>query len=852
MKKLVTTILTILTFSVSFSQVDTIKNIQKNNTQGMAFKNLQSDSSFSLPQDTFRLKSTWRGMAFKTNLPYYWNGTKWNAFGLSIDSIRASISLTTTGNSGASTYNSSTGVFNIPQYTLSGLGGVAISDTATMLANYITGAYNGLTKSSKNIKLGGALTENTTIGLYGTTPYTIKFTNINQFSVDSARQIRMQTFRPADSMMAGFFTGSYLSSSLKRAYMFAQDTDYYANSIVDHDHITHEVYTRNPLTLKHGLYIDENYLSVVSETAQYFTVSNADENLLIGTGSSAVASAKLELKSTTQGFLPPRMTTTERDLISLPATGLLIWNTTDSTLQQYRGLSGWANIGGGITLAAIGSTPNANGATISGNTLNLEPASTSHGGVVTTGFQTFTGIKAFNAGINVTAAGNFLVGGNTTTSNWAAGAYNTSAPLFYTQPSSGTITAGRDYFGSLHANPSATEAASGVHNLVANTAFIPIQLTNGTATTTHGATVYIGGSAVGSAAISKNYALWVDSGLVRIDERIIKGDNEDTVAYLSDIPAGTTYSFSNGLTESPAGTVKIGGSLTGHSNIDGGANYEMSFSSSIPSGSSRNTLKVTNSGLFGVAIKSEATNGGTGIEVSSNSGPGANIYSSSGTGAQISSTTNTGVTISSTSGAAATYTVFPSSTNTVVEVSGSYRLSSGTATDGIGQSRGFYNQTSDGTTPLSNSIISKLLTANTTTRTAQLLFTGVSNANVDTLMKLGGYTTLTESTATAFTKTTVGTGKIAGGQILVTIEANDATDYQARTLRFIWSAVNKAGTTTVTISTPEEVVAASTGTLTATITATDDGSGVISFKADATSSLTQTTLRATYQVHKNF
>lgn len=45
---------------------------------------------------------------------------------------RTSISLTTTGNSGAATYNNGTGVFNIPQYTLGGLGGVPNSRQLTI------------------------------------------------------------------------------------------------------------------------------------------------------------------------------------------------------------------------------------------------------------------------------------------------------------------------------------------------------------------------------------------------------------------------------------------------------------------------------------------------------------------------------------------------------------------------------------------------------------------------------------------------------------------------------------------------------------------------------------------------
>jgi hypothetical protein len=61
-------------------------------------------------------------------------------------------------------------------------------------------------------------------------------------------------------------------------------------------------------------------------------------------------------------------------------------------------------------MAAIGSTPNANGATISGVNLNLEPASASYGGVVTTGTQTFAGAKTFSPTLTAAADGETLVG----------------------------------------------------------------------------------------------------------------------------------------------------------------------------------------------------------------------------------------------------------------------------------------------------------------------------------------------------------------------------------------------------------------------------------------------------------
>ncbi len=47
------------------------------------------------------------------------------------------------------------------------------------------------------------------------------------------------------------------------------------------------------------------------------------------------ADAILDLRSTTRGFLPPRMTTTQRDAISTPPAGLVIYNTTTNKLNLY-------------------------------------------------------------------------------------------------------------------------------------------------------------------------------------------------------------------------------------------------------------------------------------------------------------------------------------------------------------------------------------------------------------------------------------------------------------------------------------------------------------------------------------
>lgn len=61
------------------------------------------------------------------------------------------------------------------------------------------------------------------------------------------------------------------------------------------------------------------------------------------------ASSIVDLSSTVKGFLPPRMTTAERDLIGTPATGLVVYNTSTNQLNFYNG-SAW-------TALTTGSSP---------------------------------------------------------------------------------------------------------------------------------------------------------------------------------------------------------------------------------------------------------------------------------------------------------------------------------------------------------------------------------------------------------------------------------------------------------------------------------------------------------------
>ncbi|RTY84636.1 hypothetical protein EKM05_02070 [Flavobacterium sp. GSP27] len=79
-------------------------------------------------------------------------------------------------------------------------------------------------------------------------------------------------------------------------------------------------------------------LAILLFAAAGITTASAQVSQKIGANPFALTkSAALEIESTTKGFLPPRMTPAQRDLIATPATGLTIYNITDNLLQVNTG-----------------------------------------------------------------------------------------------------------------------------------------------------------------------------------------------------------------------------------------------------------------------------------------------------------------------------------------------------------------------------------------------------------------------------------------------------------------------------------------------------------------------------------
>ncbi len=90
------------------------------------------------------------------------------------------------------------------------------------------------------------------------------------------------------------------------------------------------------LSSPHTAWIQSGFNGI---TPDPLSLQPAGGNLGIGTTTPS-ASAALDVVSTTKGFLPPRMTSAQRNSIAAPVEGLVIYNTTTKCLQWYDG-TGW-------------------------------------------------------------------------------------------------------------------------------------------------------------------------------------------------------------------------------------------------------------------------------------------------------------------------------------------------------------------------------------------------------------------------------------------------------------------------------------------------------------------------------
>jgi hypothetical protein len=158
-------------------------------------------------------------------------------------------------------------------------------------------------------------------------------------------------------------------------------------------------------------FVDNGSFSVDGST---LTVDAPNNRIGIGT-SSPNSSSIVEMASTTQGFLPPRLTSAQRDAISSPAAGLVIYNTTTNCLNFYAG-NAWFETCGAVVPTAVVSSLNCGSSTVTGYIYSgtlasgvsiSVPYSGGNGGIYSPQSISSTGVLGLTASLSI---GNLVSG----------------------------------------------------------------------------------------------------------------------------------------------------------------------------------------------------------------------------------------------------------------------------------------------------------------------------------------------------------------------------------------------------------------------------------------------------------
>jgi hypothetical protein len=157
-------------------------------------------------------------------------------------SVRALISLTTTGSSGASTYNSTTGVINVPNYTLAGLGGISytsLSGGTGITYNNTTGAisYSGTVYTDASVRAlisaSGAVSYNNTTGVISLTSGNLTEATSSVLTITGGTGAVLGSgtsiqVKQASSSVSGFLSSTDWSTFNGKASALSGTTGYHA------------------------------------------------------------------------------------------------------------------------------------------------------------------------------------------------------------------------------------------------------------------------------------------------------------------------------------------------------------------------------------------------------------------------------------------------------------------------------------------------------------------------------------------------------------------------------------------------------------------------------------------------
>jgi hypothetical protein len=189
-----------------------------------------------------------------------------------------------------------------------------VADWGGSASNTATGLYSGLLGRGITVRRDGGSTGHIQFNVANNSSAGSVAYNFSGFAVSSTGQQYGIYFAPNVTQTgAGSYTMFYISA-------YEQTTGSGAKNLID--------VGTNSATQGTG-----------THTSKFSVQSTGQTTIGAGTPS---GSAMLQVISTTQGFLPPKMTQTQRDAISSPATGLMIFNTDSGFTETYNGTA-WTN-----------------------------------------------------------------------------------------------------------------------------------------------------------------------------------------------------------------------------------------------------------------------------------------------------------------------------------------------------------------------------------------------------------------------------------------------------------------------------------------------------------------------------
>jgi hypothetical protein len=284
--------------------------------------------------------------------------------------------------------------------------------------------------------------------------------------------------------------------------------------------------------------------------------------------------------------------------------------------SQTASIVGGTSVNGVTSVGAISGTSNANGATITGTTLNLTVADATNGGVVSNTTQTFAGAKTFNGSITVNNNGIVMSGtsGNNTlialNGNVQQSATNTNQYALQIQPTVDlvNVTGGTlgQYYNLINVASTTASAARTISNYFGNFT----RLDNGANVTVGNSYGYYVANGSNAGTITNSYGIYVENltrGAANIPLRV----------------AGATGNILN-VTSTGQSTFRTTTDTASAFEVQNNANTAiLSVNTSAPSITLAGATTVTSNNNFtanGSVLFQNATNSASGFEVKDSGG----------------------------------------------------------------------------------------------------------------------------------------------------------------------------------------------------------------------------------------